>query len=158
MAVLATKVSVTYKPKYGPNFGVHFYVAAGIVDPNNAAVQAIVVAINNVTRAVAIEIELTQINALVASAVVGANYVSEDKAQFNFTDEDSKAHNYKLPGPLASIFEANKELVDLTNVDVIAWRAAIETYARGRGGADVGTLISAHRTENRKRLKTAPQI
>lgn len=149
---------MTYSPKWGPDFIVRFYVAAGIVDPNNAGVQAIVTAINACTRAVALQIELTQINVLEAAAVSGAYYGSEDKAQFNAMDVDSKAHNYKVPGILASLLDDNQETIDPEAPFVEDVVAALNTYAKGRGGADITGIGSIHRMRNRKPLKSAPAV
>lgn len=155
---MVTRVTVIYRPFNGADFRINFYVAGAVVDPTNAAIQAILTAINGVTRAVAIEIELTVINDVADTAVIGAVYVSEDKAQFSYADEGGHSHNYKVPGPLAAIFEANRERVDLTNAQVITFNTEMLANARGRGGTDVTLLTSAVRRENRKRLKSAPQI
>jgi len=153
-----TRVSLVYHPLWGVDFRMSFYVPGAVVDPTDATIQAIITKLNAITRAVAIEIELTVIHAVTASATVGAAYVSEDKAQFSFTDENGKSHNYKVPGPKASIIDTNKENIKLTDADVIAYKSAVLTYARGRGGADVTVLVAATRRENRKRLKSAPQV
>lgn len=155
---MVTRVTVIYKPFSGSDFRVNFYVAGAVVDPNNAALQAIVSAINGVTRAVAVQIELTVINDVADTAVVGAAYVSEDKAQFTYVDDGGHPHNYKVPGILAALLEANKETVDLTAPAVITYNTAMLANARGRGGADITTLVSATRRENRKLLKSASRL
>lgn len=153
-----TKVTVIYSPLHGVDFRMSFYVNGAVTDPLDTAIQAIITKLNAVTRAYGIELELTVMHNVAASPTAGAAYVSEDKGQFVFTDANGKAHNYKVPGIKAAILDGNKETINQAATGVPAYITAVTTYARGRGGADVTTLISATRRENRKRLKTAPQI
>lgn len=158
MASLATRVTVVFDPQWGPQFAVRFHVAPGIIDPNNAGIQAIVTAINALTRAIALTIELSQVDAIAGSPVMSADYISEDKAAFKALDGDGQAHNYRIPGPTAAIFLANKETIDMTNLDVVAFVAAVTANALGRGGVPITTIPVGFRAENRKKLKSAPQI
>jgi len=153
-----TRVTAVFNPLHGVDFRMNFYVNGVVTDPTDPAIAAILAALNGVTRAVGIEIVLTVIHDVAASPVIGAAYVSEDKGQFVFTDEDGKPHNYKVPGIKASLLDANKETINLADSLVDAYTDAVLTYATGRGGADVTTLISGTRRENRKRLKSAPAI
>jgi hypothetical protein len=157
VAALATKVVVIFHPYKGTDFRVTFYVAAGVVDPSDAGIQAVIAAINGVTRAVAIQIEVSAASGITATASTTGAYISEDKAQFNFSDESSHAHIYKVPGLKPVILLADTETIDPAGTGVPTFTAAILANARGRGGADVTTLVSAHRTENRKRLKSGPR-
>lgn len=141
------------RDRYGNEARLVFHVAAGIIDPSDATIQAIVAAINACCNPVGLTIELSQVNAVVASAVSGANYVSTDKALFPALDQDGQPHNFKVPGLKPSILVPNSDNIDFTNVDVIAYVAAVTGNAIGRGGATITTLNYGYRTASRKPIK-----
>jgi hypothetical protein len=153
VAALCTRVKVTWKDRYGQQASVVFHVAAGIVNPDNVGVQAIIVALEAAMRAKALKIELSQVNAVTGSATSGVNYVMQDKALFRFTDQDGQAHNWKIPGPGSGIFSTDDETVLPADSDVAAYISAVTTHAKGRGGANITTFTSGYRTTSRKRLK-----
>lgn len=153
MAALSTRVTVTFRDRYSNECKVIFHIAAGIVDPNNATVQAIVNAINATCNPVGLSIELSQVEAVAGSAVVGADYINEDKGLFPALDQDGQPHNYKVPGIKPSILQVNSDNIDFTNVDVIAYQSAVTANAIGRGGASITTLNYGYRTQNRKPIK-----
>lgn len=153
-----TRVTLVYHPLHGVDFRISFYRDGAISDPLEAGIQAVIAKINACTRAVALEIELTVFRDIAGSATAGAAYVSEDKGLFDFTDEDGKAHNYKIPGIVPDVLDANKETIDITNPLVTPYITAVTTYCTGRGGATVDQLVKAYRTENRKRLKSGARI
>jgi len=153
LAAPATRVTVTYNTIYNIEFKVSFYVGPGVVDPNNAAVQAIVTAINNVTRAVAIRIELTASSPNTVTATANAVYVNEDKLEFVFQGAES-AHTFKLPGLDPSLLEDDDETVDCTAGDPAAYVAAVMAGALDAAGNALtsGPDIARRRTA-RKMLK-----
>jgi hypothetical protein len=153
MAALSTRVTVTFRDRYANEMRLIFHVAAGIVDPSNATVQAIVTAINSCCNPVGLSIELSQVNAVEGTAVIGADYVATDKAVFPAIDQDGQPHNFKVPSLKPAILAADGVSVDFTNVDVLAYQAAVLASAQGRNGADITTLNTGYRTASRKPLK-----
>lgn len=153
MAALATRVTVTMRDRYGNEARVVFHVAPGIVDPTNANIQAIVTAINACCNPVGLTIELSQVNAVVATAVGGSAYVSTDKGLFPALDQDGQPHNFKVPGIKPSILIPNSDQIDFTNANVITYRAAVTGSAIGRGGATITSLNYGYRTASRKPIK-----
>jgi hypothetical protein len=158
VAALATRVTVVFDPKWGPQFAVRFHVAPGIVDPNNAGIQAIVTAINALTRSIALTIELSAVDAIAGSPTASATYIAEDKAAFKALDADGQVHNYRVPGPMASIFNADKETVNFAAGGVGSFISRMLAAALGRGGVPITSIPNGFRAENRKMLKSAPQI
>lgn len=150
---LATRVKVVYGDVHGNHAAIVFHVAPGIVDPNNAAVQAIVAAINGVINAVDLTIELSQVNAIAGSATSGVAPRMIDKAAMTALDVDGQPHNYRIPGPNSGIFLPDNETVDLTGPDIGTWIGAVTGHAIGPGGATVTSVVKGHRTTNRKVLK-----
>jgi len=153
VAAASTRVTITAQDRYKNEIRIVFHVAAGIVDPNNAAVQAVVTAINNCINPVGLHIELTQVNAVAGSAVVGADYVATDKAVFPALDEDGQTHNYKVPSILATIVDDDGVSIDMANADVAAYVAAVTTNAQGRNGVAITAINSGYRWASRKPLK-----
>lgn len=152
MASLATRVTVTFHPKWGRAFGVVFHVAPGIVDPNAAPVQAILAAINACTNAVALKIELSQVVEFEGDATAAADYVNEDKGFFQFVDEDGQAHNFRVPGIKPALLSANQETIALSGV-AGAYADAVVANALGVNGATITAAIRAYRRESRKLIK-----
>jgi hypothetical protein len=153
LAANATKVTVIYKPKRGPQFAVIFHVAGTVLDPNNAGIQAIVTALNSVTRAIAIEITLSASEAITASATSAAAYTSGDKGFFIFKDENQIAHNLKVPGIMASLVSADSESIDITSGAPKTFADAIVAHAKTPGDGDIVVAESARRSMNRKPIK-----
>jgi hypothetical protein len=133
-------------------------VAAGIIDPNNAGIQAIVTAINALTRSVALTIELSAVDAIEGSPTVSAAYIAEDKAAFKALDADGQVHNYRVPGPKQTIFLTNKETVNMSDSSVTDVVSRITSTVIGRGGVAITSVPNGFRAENRKMLKSAPAI
>ncbi len=153
MAALSTRVKVIFRDRYGHEAAIVFHVAAGVIDPNSATVQAIVTALNNCVNSRAVQIELSQVASISATATAAAVYVNQDKAQFNGLDGDAQAHVWKIPGPLASVFSSSDhETLILTAGPGNAYMLAVIAGAQGRGGSPILTINSGHRTMG-KRLK-----
>jgi len=150
---LTTRVTVCYQDRYGYKWCVSFHVDPSVVDPTDPVIVAIVEAINLLTNCVNISIELSTVTAPAGSATAAADFVNEDKGFFRFTDEDSVAHSYKIPGLKPGILSADDETIASTATGVPALISAVNTYAKGRGGADVRAFVSAYRKENRKVLR-----
>jgi hypothetical protein len=153
VAALSTRVTVTLQDRYKNEIRIVFHVAAGIVDPNDATVQAVVTAINNCINPVGLHVELTQVDAVTGSGIVGADYVCTDKAVFPALDEDGQPHNFKVPALLPSILEADGVTVDMANADVVAYVEAVTTNAQGRNGVAITAMNSGYRWASRKPLK-----
>lgn len=130
-----------------------FHVDPGIVSPTNGIITGMIAVLEAVTRGKAIGIEISLVAETGGSAVSSAAYISEDKALMRFSDGQGQGHTYKVPGLLPAILEADKETIDPANSFVLAYIAAVNTYAKGRGGNSVATFVSGHRTENRKPIK-----
>jgi hypothetical protein len=153
MAALSTRVTLTVRDRYSNEGRIIFHIAPGIVDPNNSTVQAIVAAVNATINPAGISIELSQVEAVTGSAVVGADYINTDKGLFPALDQDGQPHNYKVPGIKSSILQANSDQIDFTDSNVIAYVSAVTANAIGRGGAAITALNSGYRTANRKPIK-----
>lgn len=153
MAAASTRVTVTVRDRFLNEARIIFHVAPGIIDPNNAVIQAIVTAINATINPVGIYVELTQVNAVTATAVTGAAYVATDKAIFPAIDEDGQPHNFKVPSPIPAIFTDDGYTVDTTNADVVAYIGAVKDNALGRNGIEITVLTTGYRWANRKALK-----
>lgn len=153
MAAEATRVKVTYRTFYDIEFTVTFYVAPGIVDPNNGSVQAIVTAINAITRAVAIRIELSASNPHSVTATAGAIYVNEDKGEFVFQGP-AGAHTFKLPGPDPSfVSSTDNETIDASSGAVGDFVAAVAEFAFDANGGVITAPTEGRRRAARKALK-----
>lgn len=139
--------------RYGREAFFIFHVAAGIVDPNNGNIQAVVAAVNAICNPVGLKLELSQVSSFSGTATAGVPYVMQDKAQLNFLDEDGQPHNFKIPGPNSAIFVDGGKSIDLADTDVAAFITAVTGGATGRGGAEITSVTSGHRSTNRKRLK-----
>lgn len=150
---LATRVTVTYEDRYKNSVRVVFHVAAGIVDPNNAVIQAIVAAINACVNPIGLTIELTQVDVVVGTPVIGASYISTDKVLWIGLDENNQPHNWKVPGPDPVIFLPNDDNVDPANAAVIAYKAAVVANAKTRNNGAISVVTTGYRTASRKPLK-----
>ena len=153
MAAVSTRVTVTMKDRYGNSVAYVFHVAAGIVDPTDARIMAIVNAVNAFCNPVGLFIELSQVNVPVGTATAGAVYISTDKALFPALDDSGQPHNYKVPGLKPSILQANSDSIDMTNANVITYHDAVVAWAMGPGNVRVQTMLHGYRTANRKPLK-----
>jgi len=150
---LSTRVTICYQDRYGFKWCIGFHVDNTVVDPDDAKIVAVIAAINILTRAVNITVELSKVNAPAGAATSLASYVNEDKGFFRFTDEDGSPHSYKIPSLVPGILDANTESITSSNVLVLAYTNAVKTYAQGRGSASIQVFVSAYRKENRKLLK-----
>jgi len=130
-----------------------FFVSSDVVSPTDPIILGYITVLEAITRGKAIHIEISLSQATISSATSGATYISEDKAFMRFRDEFGVGHNYKVPGPKTTVFLTNHEDVDTSLAAVIAFNAAVNTYAKGRGGNDITTFIKGYRKENRKMLK-----
>ena len=153
MAAASTRVTLTVRDRFLNEARIIFHVAAGIIDPNNAVIQAIVSAINAAINPVGIYVELTQVNAVTATATSGADYVAEDKVIFPAIDEDGQPHNFKVPAPIPTIFLDDGYNVDVTNADVVAYIGAVKDNAVGRNAVEITVLTTGYRWASRKALK-----
>ena len=147
-----TKVTVTFKFLFSLEGTVSFYVAPGIVDPNDATIQAIVAAINALTRGIPIRIEVSASNPIVATATTSQVYVNEDKAEFVFNSDSGKAHTFKLPGLKPSILASNKEDIPGTGL-VGTFLDALATAALDADGGVLTAPLGGKRRTSRKTLK-----
>lgn len=148
-----TRVTVTLKFLYGPVARFSFHVASSIVSPTNGVILGMITVLEAITRGKCVHIEISLQAAFVGSAGSGVAYVSEDKAFMRFKDDIGIGHNYRVMGLKAAILLTNGEDVDATATGVPAFIAAMNTYAKGRGGNDIATFIKGYRKENRKLLK-----
>lgn len=154
MAASATRVKVTYQAYGFLEFTVTFYVAGGIVNPNDATIQAIITAINAVTRAVAIRIELSASEGHAVTATASATYVNEDKAEFVFQgDADGLAHTFKVPGLHPAILATDNENIDATAGLPLAYVAAVAANALDADGGSLTAPTKGRRRAARKQLK-----
>jgi len=153
-----TMVHVVFHPKWGPDFQMVFHIKGIVLDPTDSNLQAVISAINSVTRAVAIEISLSVIHENTGSPTSAAIYVNEDKMRLKGLDEEGNPHNWQLPSLDDSLLDDNQETIDIAVPPASDLVAAITTYARSPGGTNVTTVTNAYRTENRKRLKSGVRI
>jgi hypothetical protein len=153
MAAASTKVNIIFKPKRGPHFSVIFHVPGAVVDPNDAGIQAILAALNALTRAVAIEITLSVSHENTATATAAAPYTSGDKFLLITKDVDDIAHNFKLPGLKTSIVAPDTESVDITAGVAKTFADAIVAHAVTPGNTAIAHAISGRRAMNRKPIK-----
>lgn len=153
MAALSTRVTITMIDRYKRKCTIVFHMDPGVIDPTDSRITNIVAKINAFCNPVGLFIELSQDNVVIATATVGAAYISEDKGLFPALDVDGQAHNFKVPGIKAAIITPGSDTIDMTNTDVIAYVAAVTGNALGRGGAAVSTMASGYRTASRKPIK-----
>lgn len=153
MAAASTRVKVTYQGPYSTEFSVTFYVAPGIVDPNNATIQAIVTAINAITCAVALRIEISASNPHAITPVSSPTYVNEDKGQFVFLDGEGVPHNFKLPG-IAPAYISTSDNETIPGAGPVAtFLAAVASNAKGPNGGALTAPAQGQRRASRKQLK-----
>lgn len=152
MAAPSTRVKVTFATSVGFEFTVTFHVAAGIVDPNNAAIQAIVAAINALTGGYGLRIEITAASGAAVTPTSSAVFVNEDKAEFTFLDAGAQAHTFKLPGPKTTIVDTNGLSIPGTGA-VATFLNAVAANARGPAGETLTRPTNGERRASRKSLK-----
>lgn len=148
-----TKVTVVLKMIWGPTARFVFHMASTVVDPTDPLILGLIAVLEGITRGKAIQIEISLSAASVASATADANYVSIDKALIRFHDAQGVNHSYKVPGPIPSIIESDKETIDMSDVDVLVYTAAVVTNAKTKSNDAISSAVSGHRVENRKPIK-----
>lgn len=151
---LATRVTVTWRDRYQNEARVVFHVSPSVVDPDDPVVVAIVDLIKACVAPIGLTIELSKVDQRTGSVVTDPDYVNEDKAIFPAIDEDGQAHNFKVPGPIPSIFLGDSTRVDMTDAAVIAYVAAVTGNAVSQGGAEVNVMVTGYRSTSRKPLKS----
>lgn len=139
MAAASSEVVITWLDKLGKTCKTIFYFAASISGPTNTAIVALIALVKALTQCTPIQIAVSGKEVLTATLGSGP-YSSEDKAVMTILDSNNKSHNFGIPMPKSSILLANKETVDLTNTDVIAFFDAMNINATGEGGATLETL------------------
>lgn len=153
MAGLSTRVKCTFRTFSGLEFTCTFFVSNEVVDPTDGRVQAIVAAINALTRAVCFRIEITRSNPHAVTPVSAAAYVNEDKAEFTFTGEGGLAHTYKIPGLKPTILNADKETINCFAGVANSFVVYMAGHAQGAGGESLTAPTVAYRRAARKTLK-----
>jgi hypothetical protein len=153
MAALSTRVTVTFVTRFGFEARVVFYVPAGIVDPTDATITAIVAAIQALTAAYGLRIEVSAVAPHAATPTAASTYVNEDKAEFVFPGQGGVAHTFKVPALKASILESDNETIDATAGAAATFVAAVASGAQGIGGETLTAPTVGHRRAARKTLK-----
>lgn len=151
----ATRVTVTWADRFGNSARVVFHLAAGIVDPSDAAVIAVVNLLKYFTKCVGLTIEISQVDNLVDTPGTTAYANVEDKMITTFLDEASGPHNWKIPGIKTTLLETDHETLDKTNATVIAWYGAVLTNAVGPNGEPLSSFSGGHRSINRRMSKVS---
>ena len=153
MAAASTRIKVTFAGPYSTEFTVTFYVAPGIVDPNDAGVQAIVAAINALTNAIAIRIEISASAPHAVTPTTSQVYVNEDKAQFTFVDPEGVPHNFKLPGIKSTLVSTSDRITIPVTGTVATFTGAVAAHALGPNGGALTAPPVGERRAARKSLK-----
>jgi hypothetical protein len=153
LASASTRVKVTFQGPYALEFSVTFYVAAGIVDPTDAGVQAIVAAINALTNAVAIRIEISASAPHAVTPTTAQIYVNEDKGQFVFLDPEGVPHNFKLPAIKNTLVSSTDNETIVSTGAVATFLAAVSGHAIGPNGGALTAPPEGKRRASRKQLK-----
>ena len=139
-----TEVMVKFDDETGENASMKL-IQDGIADPGDFA--PLVTALDNVSDAAINGIALTAVDPTdVGTADAGAYDSAQDKALFYFTSVGG-TYQIALPAPEAAIFLPDKETVDPTNADVVAFVSAIETNSTDPNGNAL-TFQSARRVRS----------
>jgi hypothetical protein len=152
MAAPSTKVKATFITSFGLEFTIAFHVPAGIVDPNDAGVQAIIAAVAALTSGFPVRVVLSVSAPHAVTATSSQIYVNEDKGEFIFVDDGAQAHTFKLPAPKTSIVGTDKETIDGTGA-VGTFLAAVAANALGPSGEAIEAPLGGMRRASRKSLK-----
>lgn len=153
MAGTATSlVTITWADRHGNHVQVKFHVDAAIIDPSNALIQSVVTAINAMTHAIGLTIEISKGTTFSNTPGTGP-FVVEDKAILVSHDLEGNPHTWKLPAPLDTDFESDNETVDVTAGAVGSLSSMIQANARSQQGGALTLLLKGHRTTSRKPLK-----
>ncbi len=153
MAALSTKVTVTFVTRFGFEARVSFYVAPGITDPNSPTIQAIVTAIQALTAAYGLRIEISAVAPHLATATAASTYVNEDKAEFIFGGQGGAAHTFKVPALKSTLLAADNETIDASAGPANAFVVAVAANAQGIGGETLSAPAVGKRRAARKTLK-----
>lgn len=119
------------------------YVAAAVLDPSGAAVQAIKNAINALSEGVVTKEGITQqvaIESALAAVATGGHDDIDDRIRLTFRDGDGQYHRYEIPSPAMSNFDTTDTTVlgPATQVPTPPYFAvanSIETYCEAPSGA-----------------------
>jgi hypothetical protein len=109
MPALSNTFSINWKDAAGKVARCAFLVAAATVDPT--ALTAFRTAIAAVSAAYSYVGSLSFYASYSDTAAAGSFADNEDKALMKFSDADGNAHCFKIPAPLESIFDTDKETV-----------------------------------------------
>jgi len=120
-------------------------VAAAVLDPSGAAVTAIRTALDAISTTKQEKASITQPGNYSTTSAAGAYEDDQDKATFTFLDSAGKYHSYRVPAPKESIFQADRETVDLTNADVTAFAAYVTGNFISQTGASLVSLVGGKR-------------
>lgn len=88
------------------------------------------------------------------TGAVGANTTYpnvEDKAVIIFKGVGGSTHKYSIPAPLAAIFAADGETVNLANAAVAAFTAAMIANGRDANGALLISVSKGHRARRQSK-------
>jgi putative hemolysin len=153
MAAEATRVTVTWVDAALRKVRAVSYFASSVLNPAVATITAIVALMQAISKAYPEQIATSVANVISGSAASGVYGNAEDKVLFTAKDIDGQAMNFKIPGPLPSIFKANTVDIDPANSLVIALATAIDTYCVTQGGTTVVTSVGSGKRLRIKQLK-----
>ena len=153
MAALTNRLTLNYRDVAGKVTKVIVLVAAAVIDPTGTAVAAIRGAIQAVSRCMGNRAAISIPAADTDSTTAGDYPNIEDKVSFTFIDSNGKRHNYKVPSPRPTIFQADKQTVDLTNALVTAFRDAMLAVAKSEDGATLVSLVSGRRFRTKQQVR-----
>ena len=145
---MATRVTVTFITRYGLGFVARWFMADTVVSPDDAAIVAIVDAINAACAAKGVSIEVSKIQNYAGSAGTGAT-TCNDKAVLVVPDDSGENHIFKVPAPKVAagntIFEPDNATLDLADINVAALSGALDAHGRGRSGDGLKEILKGHR-------------
>jgi hypothetical protein len=121
----SNQLTMTWRDIAGTAAKCGILIAAATIDPSGAAVAAFRAAIAAVSAALNTQASLSFYGNVTDTPAAGSFGDNEDKVMMTFADADGNIHNYKIPGPLESIFQSDKQTVDGTNANVLTYTAAM---------------------------------
>lgn len=130
----SNQLTMTWRDVFGVAAKCGILIAAATVDPSGIAVAAVRAAIAAVSGAVNTAASLSFYAGVTDTPAAGSFGDNEDKVMMKFSDADGNIHNYKIPGPLESIFQADKQTVDPANAAVLTYTTAMLASAVTKAG------------------------
>jgi len=148
-----TRVTLTYKDKFGKSWSFSVYVSSAVVSPTDPIVTGLIAALNSCLEVVNLSVEISRDTGLAFTFGSSAYNTVEDKAVCTIPDSEHDAHVIKVPAVNeADVSSGDRRTIILTPSS--HFKDLSDDLAlnyTGRGGQALVGITKAYRKTARRR-------